>query len=77
MTKNPRVFLEIAVNFRPVGRIVIELFADSNPKTAETFRALCTGEKGIGESGVAEIFASFATEGGRAGEYTGEAERFV
>lgn len=45
---NPRVFLDVSVGGELVGRIVLELFADVCPKTAENFRALCTGEKGIG-----------------------------
>jgi len=53
---NPRVFFEINIGAKPAGRIVFELFADSVPKTAENFRALCTGEKGIGKSGKALHF---------------------
>ncbi|XP_038611031.1 peptidyl-prolyl cis-trans isomerase D [Tachyglossus aculeatus] len=45
---NPRVFFDVDVGGERVGRIVFELFADIVPKTAENFRALCTGEKGIG-----------------------------
>ena len=48
---NPRVFFDITIDEQPKGRIVFELFADVVPKTAENFRALCTGEKGTGESG--------------------------
>ena len=29
--------------------MVMQLFADSCPKTCENFRALCTGEMGIGK----------------------------
>ncbi|XP_003221776.1 peptidyl-prolyl cis-trans isomerase D [Anolis carolinensis] len=45
---NPRVFLDVDIGGGRAGRIVLELFADIVPKTAENFRALCTGEKGIG-----------------------------
>ena len=48
---NPRVFFDITIGDKAAGRIVFELFADSVPKTAENFRALCTGEKGQGNSG--------------------------
>ncbi|XP_035842815.1 peptidyl-prolyl cis-trans isomerase-like [Helianthus annuus] len=34
-----------------VGRIVMEFFSDTTPRTAKNFRALCTGEKGVGSSG--------------------------
>lgn len=48
---NPKVFFDVTIADKPAGRIVMELFADAVPKTAENFRALCTGEKGIGKSG--------------------------
>ena len=41
----PRVFLDITVGGSPIGKVVIELRSDVVPKTAENFRALCTGEK--------------------------------
>lgn len=50
-TGNPRVFFDISIGGQPAGRLGFELFADVVPKTAENFRALCTGEKGKGHSG--------------------------
>ncbi|KAL5788412.1 hypothetical protein ACOSP7_005361 [Xanthoceras sorbifolium] len=51
--ERPRCFFDISIGGELEGRVVIELFNDVVPKTAENFRALCTGEKGIGpNSGV-------------------------
>ena len=46
---NPRVFFDIQIGAKRAGRLVMELFADVVPKTAENFRCLCTGERGVGK----------------------------
>ncbi|XP_028071463.1 peptidyl-prolyl cis-trans isomerase CYP40-like isoform X1 [Camellia sinensis] len=43
-----RCYLDISIGGELEGRIVVELFNDVVPKTSENFRALCSGEKGIG-----------------------------
>jgi peptidylprolyl isomerase len=48
---NPKVALDVSIGGEPAGTLTLELFADVVPKTAENFRALCTGEKGTGNSG--------------------------
>ncbi|SRR6056297_91178 len=45
-SENPRVAFDVKIGDEDAGTIVFELFADIVPKTAENFRALCTGEKG-------------------------------
>jgi peptidylprolyl isomerase len=49
--KNPRCFLDISVDGKHEGRIKIKLLQNIVPKTCENFRALCTGEKGLGARG--------------------------
>jgi len=48
---NPRVWMDIEIGGVAMGRIVFELFADTVPRTAENFRALCRGERGVGKAG--------------------------
>merc|ERR1719210_1142754 len=48
---NTQVFFEVTIDGEKQDRILFQLFTDSFPKTAENFRALCTGEKGEGKSG--------------------------
>ncbi|XP_038600249.1 peptidyl-prolyl cis-trans isomerase F, mitochondrial [Tachyglossus aculeatus] len=63
---NPRVFLDVGADGQPLGRVVLQLKADIVPKTAENFRALCTGEKGFGYKGSTfhRVIPSFMCQGG-------------
>lgn len=72
---NPKVFLNFAIDGEPAGKVIVELFMDRVPKSAENFRKLCTGEKGkspllpkvplhLKETRVHRIVPDFLIQGG-------------
>ena len=54
---NPTVYFDMKIGDEDAGRIEMVLFKEHFPRTAENFRALCTGEKGVGRSGKKLHFA--------------------
>uniref|UniRef100_H0XVI6 E3 SUMO-protein ligase RanBP2 n=1 Tax=Otolemur garnettii TaxID=30611 RepID=H0XVI6_OTOGA len=63
---NPVVFFDVSADGEPLGRITMELFSNIVSRTAENFRALCTGEKGFGfkNSIFHRVIPDFVCQGG-------------
>ncbi|CAK0882202.1 unnamed protein product [Prorocentrum cordatum] len=68
-----KAYLDIAVDGKEFGRVVLGLYGEICPRTVKNFLCLCTGEKGEGEEGplhykdtrIHRIVKGFCIQGGQ------------
>ncbi|KAJ3190826.1 hypothetical protein HDU82_003805, partial [Entophlyctis luteolus] len=80
-TAERRVFMDIAIGARRVGRLVFTLFYADAPRTTENFRVLCTAERGPAlsyrRSSFHRIIQGFMVQGGDFTNHDGSGGRSI
>lgn len=68
--ENPKCFLDIAVEGKIAGRVIVQVRRDIVPITAENFCSLCTGKHGNSYKGTSidRIVPGFIAQGGECGK---------
>lgn len=64
---NPKVYFDVSIGGRASGRLTMELYKDTVPKTADNFLALCKEQKageGFNKCPFHRVIPGFMAQGG-------------